>query len=141
MPNTMTITLGGTEYRLMASNMASKAYADEFYGRSPEGYNAVLTHDTQRLYADSLTEDDEGVLVANLDSSPVLTEVLWRIVWALAYAGGSVEVGYDQWTSDHADETWTITEKLEACVGVVDLVTGAFFREPKEQGLQGPKGR
>ena len=139
MSNIMTITLGGTEYKLMASNRAAKVYADEFYGKSPEGFTAVLKYDTQKLYLECLTEDDDGVLGVNLDSSPILSEVLWRIIWALAYAGGSVDVGYEQWLSDHEDEAWSAMEEMEAYVGAIDLVTANFFRESKEQGRRGPK--
>lgn len=132
MPNTSTITLGGREYALRASNLASKVYGDEFFGNSPDGYNGSLTHDASMVFADCIGESDDGGVIVRF-----VPPTLWRIVWALAYAGGSVAVGYERWMSDVGDEAWTVTEQANACVEAIDLVMSAFFREQPQQGGKG----
>lgn len=132
--NTATITLGGKEIRLRASNYAAQLYADEFYGRVKDGYNGSLDHDAAKVLSDCVGDVNEGTGQITIEFT---TPALWGIVWALAYAAGSVDVGYDAWLKSNRDEVWTASEKAEACVEVVDLMMRTFFREqPKQDGQE-----
>lgn len=126
--NTTKITLGGREYALRASNLASQIYADEFFGRKRGEYNGTLSHDASQLLADCIGEVGEDNTIEVKFTSPAL----WGIVWALAAAHGSVKVGYDEWMASVADEVWTVDEQAEACVEVIDLMTRTFFRQQEE---------
>lgn len=130
MPNTTTVTLGGREYLLRASNLAMKVYGDEFFGRTPEGYNGSLAHDAAQMFSDCVTTGEDGTTEVHF-----VPPSLWGIVWALAYAAGSVTVGYERWMRDVGDELWTLSEQTEACVEVVDLMMSTFFRQsPQPDG-------
>lgn len=128
--NTTTITLGGKEYTLRASNFASQLYADEFFGRKRGDYNGTLSHDASQLLLDCIGETNEDGSVEVRFVSPAL----WGIVWALAAAEGTVKVGYDEWMKSVGDELWTVSEQAEACVEVVGLMMRTFFRESEEPG-------
>lgn len=139
MPNTTIVTLGGMEYLLRASNYASQVYSEEFFGRDLGGYNGSLAHDTSKMLSDCI-EVPEPVDEPDVDEPDVdepdaggvrvrfVTPALWGIVWALAYAAGSVDVGYERWMASARDEIWTVQEQADACVEVIDLVTRCFFR-------------
>ena len=133
--NTPTIALGGHDYPLRASNFASQLYADEFFGRKRGDYNGSLSHDGAQLIADCIGEIDKDGNMEVKFASPAL----WGIVWALAAAAGSINVGYDDWMKSVGDQLWSVTEQAEACVEVVNLVVQAFFREQPEQGSEVPE--
>lgn len=130
MANTATITLGGRELLLRASNWASQLYATEFYGLSGDGYNGSLAHDAAQVYSDCVgSVNPDGTVTINF-----VTPKLWGVVWALAYAAGSVTVGYKQWMDSVRDEIWSVDEEAEACVEVIDLMMRTFFRQRAQQG-------
>ena len=124
MANTTTITLGEKEYALRASNWASQLYADEFFGKVSDSYNGNLQHDAAQVFADCVTTDEDG---ENLTINFV-PPTLWRVVWALAYAGGSVQLEYDKGMDSVRDEMWTVGQQAEACGEVLDLMMRTFFR-------------
>lgn len=126
MPNTASITLGGKEIELRASNWASQVYAETFYGQERGKYNGSLQHDTSQVVADCFNSDEDGNLSIAYSDIPF---ALWGIVWALAYAAGSTKARYDQWMKSKRNEVWTVAEQADACSEVVDLVMEAFFRD------------
>lgn len=129
--NTTTISLGGKEITLRASNWASQVYAEEFYGRLGGDYNGVLAHDISRVHADCFGDPDEsGVFEVDLTPPPAF----WGIVWALAYAAGSTKAGYSQWMKSKRNEIWTVEEQGAALYEVIALMEDSFFRRAAEQG-------
>ena len=124
--NTTTITLGGKEIELRASNWASQVYAETFYGQKRGEYTGSLQRDTMQVVTDCFGNDDDGNTIVVYGNIPF---TLWGIVWALAYAAGSTKAGYNQWMKSKRNEVWTLTEQADACSEVVDLVMEAFFRD------------
>lgn len=121
--NTTTITLGGKEITLRASNWASQLYAEQFYGQERGPYVGNLQRDTAQVFADCCSVDGEGGIQV---SQPPFQ--LWGIVWALAAAAGSTKAGYDQWMKSKRNEVWPVSEQIDAASEVIDLVEKAFFR-------------
>ncbi len=134
MPNTTTVTLGGHEYLLRASNYASQVYSETFYGRTKGEYNGVLDHDAAQMLNDCVSTDDEGNITVTF-----ITPALNGIIWALAYAAGSVQTTYDAWLMSTRDEVWTVYEQSDACVEIIDLMMDTFFRQRPEQGGEEPE--
>lgn len=132
--NTAEITLGGRTYQLRASNYASQVYADTFFGRIGGAYNASLAHDTAQMIGDCVGDINDNDTM----SVHFVTPVLWGIVWALAYAGGSVTVDYDAWRESVRDEVWYADDEADACVTVFDLVSRSFFRQRSESSGKEP---
>lgn len=130
MPNTATITLGGKEIELRASNWASQVYAETFSGQDRGLYNGSLQHDMSQVVADCFTFNDDGSFNIAFSNIPFQ---IWGMVWALAYAAGSTKAGYAQWMKSKRNEVWDIYDQADACGVVVSLIEEAFFRRDAQQ--------
>lgn len=136
MPNTASITLGGKEIELRASNWAAQVYEETFYGQERREYDGVLEHDITRVHARCFKGPDENGLY-DIDLIPPFE--FWGIVWALAYAAGSTKAGYAQWVKSKRNELWTAEEKGAALTEVIALIEESFFRTSTESEGEEPE--
>lgn len=143
MANTTEVRINGRSYTLRASNLAAQAYADRFWDPDGGRYTGSLSHDGAQLFSDIVTAGEpndagEQTYVVSLDRVP---SRIWGILWALAVGGHSTTLSYDKWFErEVADELADPGELAEVCGEVIDLVTGAFFREREELQRSEPAG-
>lgn len=127
--NQAKVSLGGREIVVEASLAACLAYSNEFAGKLEEPYKGRLMDDLLALYNAMEGKDAVEGLGAIGDSG------LFRIVWAMGRACGSVKEGYQKFERSMEHAPMNMYEYVDAYRTVVgDLAGRTFFRLPEGQG-------
>lgn len=120
--NETTITIGGKELAIRATNGACKTYADEFVGKLSKPYTGHLVAD--------LAATDEMVVeriksAKGVDYYPEWSELpaLTRAIWAMARAAGSTK---KSWTAFEKALDDAVPNLSEASAAYNEIVRGEF---------------
>lgn len=129
--NEITVTIGGKEIAIRATNGACKVYADHFAGKLEKPY-------TGHLVPDLATMDDqvvESVIAAKGQGQEYYPEwselpALVRAIWAMARAAGSTKESWETFEKRLDDAAPNLSEPSKAYNEIVrgDFGKRTFFR-------------
>lgn len=124
----MTVSICGNKYEIEASLAASTIYTNEFYGKLDEPYKGYLMDDILTLFHES--ETNTNAVTAFGD------QALYRIVWAMARACGSIKDTYKKFYSNKIEHgSFNMYEYSGLFTDVIfNLCQRTFFRLPEGQG-------
>lgn len=128
--NETTVTIGGKNLTIRATNGACKTYADEFAGKLPKPYTGHLVPDlaaTDSKVVDCINSAKGREYFPEWSEMPALT----RAIWAMARAAGSTKKSWAAFEKALDDAAPNLSEPSIAYNEIIrgDFGKRTFFRE------------